>query len=214
MDAKEEAIHREFYARSRDIIRVYNPLDIDFRFKFDSVWYRVPTKGTKDFERYLAGKYFHDISQYIIGHMAWEAGSKMLEDREKKGLQPFLNKYDENRAIWDNTPKMDNKDLLNHIADEVLLGLVERFGSEVNPEEEREPQRAVDLVTPLTDQIVEGHTQEPAREGPASPTENKPVIASVTGVENKTSEELAAEVTIPETEKPPLYISKKDKTKK
>jgi hypothetical protein len=205
MDIKEEITHREFYNRSRDIIRVYNPLDVDFRFKFDSIWYKVPSHSQKDMERYLAGKFFHDISNNIINYMAYEAGSKMLKDREAKGLGPFLNKYDENRAIWDNTPTTGNKELLEHIASEVILGLVEEFGSEPGPMEAT-PKAQTSLV-PLTDQIMNKAVKSPLKEV-EDEVPTKPIIGPAI---DTTTPNLAQEATV--QEEAPLYVSKKDKEK-
>jgi len=133
--AQEEAFHKELEDRSKDIIRVHNPLDIEFKFKYDSRWFKVPAKGYKDWEAFLAWKFYNDIGQYMIGSAIIAKGEKMIEDRAKKGMDEFLDKYVENKAIWDKVPHMDNKDLWNDVAKEVIIGIVEEYGKELPPVE-------------------------------------------------------------------------------
>jgi hypothetical protein len=180
----DEAVKREMYERTRDIIRVRNPLGVDFKFKYDSVWYVVKAKQEKDMERYLADKYFHDISIYIIGYMAQEMGNKMLEERRKRGMSDFLNKYDENYNIWNNVPRTDNKELLEKVAQDVIVGLVEKFGSEAPPPEAEKPE---DRTIPLDLQVMRAIADKPITEAPLPP---KPVIKPL----KKTVE--ASEVTV------------------
>lgn len=142
----QQIVRREMERKSLDVIRVYNPLDESFRFMYDSRWFSVPSHGTKDIERFLARHYFHKISEYIIGQQILEKGDELIKKRESHGLPPFLNKYDENKAIWDNTPRLDNPELLEKIGDTVILGLVEEYGldlPEVTTEPDRQPSETV-----------------------------------------------------------------------
>src|SRR5258708_11201531 len=74
------------------------------------------------------------ISKYIIGQMGMEKGEKMLKERQDKGMVEFLNKYDENKAVWDSVPKTNNKELLQDLASKILLGIVEEFGKGEEPD--------------------------------------------------------------------------------
>ncbi len=149
-----EANRREMYRKSRDLIRVYNPLERSFRFMYDGFWHSVPANGTKDIERYLARHYFIKISEVIIGNEIIKRGEAMLKERSDKGFQPFLDKYEENKAIWDKTPKLNDPDLLRKIADLVILGLVEEYGMDVEDERSRENEKGYD-PRPLADQVLD-----------------------------------------------------------
>ena len=166
-----EQILREMYRRSRDTIRIYNPLEVDFRFKWDGVWNKVPAKTEKDVERYLAEKYFHDISQYILGLMAMEQGTKMIEERRAKGMVEFMNKYDENKAVWDNVQKMNDNEKLKEVAEQVIIGLVEEFGAEMPPDNSEVVQE--NSMVPTEVSILNSITE---RKMVRSPLQTKPVI--------------------------------------
>lgn len=177
----QEAIHRELYNRSRDIVRIYNPDKEDFRFKYDSVWYKVEAGKTKDVEAYLAQKFFHDYAQMVIGKMIIAKGEELLKDRERKSLDPILDKYYENKQIWDLTPKMDNKELLDQIFNQVVLGIVEVFGSEVGPEEFAPVKQNGTMNTTIDESVFAEGLKAPLREVPetVSKTEKKPILKTV-----------------------------------
>jgi len=126
-----EQVRREMMRKSRDVIRIYNPLDTDFKFFYDGYPNVIKANSTKDVERYKAELYFKKISQYIIGQMGIAKGNELLEERRKRGVPEFLDKYVENREIWDKVPKMDDPVLLKEIADKVILGLVEEYGMDL-----------------------------------------------------------------------------------
>ena len=121
---------REMARFAHDTIRIYNPLDIDFKFLHDGYVNIVKSKQSKDVERFKARLYFNKISQYIIGQMQVEKGQELLKKRQDRGLDELLDKYQENRQIWDKVPRMDNKELLAQIAQDVILGLVAEYGRE------------------------------------------------------------------------------------
>lgn len=162
--ARENAQHlvrREMERKSLDVIRVYNPLGEPFRFMYDSRWFSVPAKGTKDIERFLARHYFHKIAEFIIGQQMLEKGEELLARREKQGQPPFLNKYDENKAIWDNTPRLDNPELLEKIGDSVILGLVEEYGLDLPEAFEEVTKQSTET---LSDQIFKKFDRKVADE--------------------------------------------------
>src|SRR6185369_2298774 len=94
--------HQELQDRSQDIYRVYNPLTIDFKFMYGGRWFTVKAQSHKDMEKYLVDHFYHKISEYIIGQMAIDKGNKFIEERRAKGMVEFMNKYEENIAVWDN----------------------------------------------------------------------------------------------------------------
>ena len=165
--AAEEARHRELYRKSRDIIRVYNPLTIDFRYMYDRLWFTVKKQSTKDIERFHAEFYLKAVTDYIIGQMAITKGEAMIKDREKLGLQPFLNKYDENQAVWNNVQKTDDKSLRDEIGNQVIIGLVSEYGAEEAPEDQVLPVYSdVPDETKLLDKYTERRVSDMGEELP------------------------------------------------
>lgn len=170
-EERNNPTNQEMERRSHDIYRVYNPLDVDFKFKYGGIWYKVPAKGFKEWEAFLAGHYFKKISESIIGQLIYEEGMGMIKGREEKGMSRFLNKYDENTEVWNNVPRMDNKELLQKIFVEVVIGLVEEFGSEPIPEEAQPTVKPSDLS--VFDQIFADNSK---RKAVASPEPLRPII--------------------------------------
>ena len=179
-EERNNPVNQEIERRSKDIYRCYNPLDIDFKFKQDSVWFKIPAKGFKEWEAYLAGHYYKKISEYIIGQLISEQGEAMLEERRTKGLADFLNKYDENRAIWDNVPRMDNKELLQTVYDQTVVGLVEEYGMESSPVEEQVQNAPSDLTA--LEQIFAANAKRRAAENtePLRPIIKKKLAEEIT----------------------------------
>lgn len=170
-EERNNPVNQEIERRAKDIYRCYNPLEIDFKFKQDSVWFKIPAHGYKEWEAYLSGHYYKKMAEYIIGQLIDEQGSRMIEERRAKGLAEFLNSYDENRAIWDNVPRMDNRELLQKVFDEVIVGLVEEFGSEPMPIEEQVKQNRADLS--MFEQIFQDNAKKKAT---TSPEPLRPII--------------------------------------
>lgn len=130
-----EVSRREMLRKSKDIIRVYNPLDKPFRYMWDGFHHAVPAKTTKEIERYLANHYFRKIAEYMIGQQILKEGDELLKMREQQFGKRFIDKFEENTEVWDRTPKLNDPDLLRAIRDTVILGLVEEYGYDM-PEPE------------------------------------------------------------------------------
>lgn len=162
---------REMERKSKDIIRIYNPLDQRFKWFFDGFPHTIEPKSTKDVERYLARLYFDKMSQYIIGQMGLSQGTDMLADRAKKGLPDFLDKYEENRAIWDKVPKLNDPVLLKKLADELIVGLVEEYGLDIEAEPEK-PLSKADMRT-LQEQVFDSMDKKIATDMPPA---ERPII--------------------------------------
>jgi hypothetical protein len=179
-DTAEQALYkRELEDRSQDIWRVYNPLEIDFKFKYDSRWFTVKAKSTWDKEYYLIRQFFSKISEYIIGQMMIEKGNAMLDERRAKGMVEILNKYDENRQIWDNTPRTDNREILEKLRDEIILGIVEVYGGESEPEDQA-PQ-----LKPSNDSVVDQVFNAANKVLVAKANESRPLIKPLKSVLEK-----------------------------
>lgn len=154
-----ELTRREMERKSLDTIRLYNPLDHTFRYMYSGYWHQVTAKGTKDEPRYLANHYFKKIAEYMIGTQSIEKGTELLKLREKQLGKQFLDKYEENREVWDKVPRQDDPDLLKEIKDVVIVGLVEEYGMEVMSQQPEERQRPPDLRS-LSDQIFDEGIQK------------------------------------------------------
>lgn len=146
-----ELNRREMQRKSQDVIRVYNPLDVKFNFKYDGYPQSVAAKSTKDFPRYLAVHFFKKIADYMIGQQQRLKGEELKALREKQFGKSFLDAYEENIEVWDRVPKLDDPDLLKEIRDTVILGLVEEYGFDVT-EEPQEPTKPLDF-RPMHDQL-------------------------------------------------------------
>lgn len=156
---RQELIRREMYRRSRDLIRVYNPLSHDFRFFYDGFLQTIKSKQTRDIERYLARLYFKKIAEFMIGQQMLKKGEELIATRKAQGYPDILDKYDLNREIWDKTPRLDNPDLLKEIRAIVVLGLVEEYGLDFPEEPQRSPTESYDPRS-LHEQIFDSFDQK------------------------------------------------------
>jgi hypothetical protein len=180
MALQGDALKREMEQRSHDVIRVHNPLTEDFRFMYDRVWWKVNAGADKDMERFLARKFFTDISQLIVGQMIAKKGEDMLDKRAREGKEQIYDKYIENKEIWDKMPRMDNKELLQKVMDDCILGVVERYGSDAGPEEE--VVKAKDPTKTIMDEVIDEGFSKALQEKTAAPT--KPIIEPISSKES------------------------------
>lgn len=130
-----ELARREMERFSLDTIRIFNPLDFTFRYKWDGRNFSVPAGGTTDVERYLANAYATKIIGYMIGQQQLVKGKELLQLRQQQMGKTFLDKYEENKEIWDRVPRLDDRQLIDELGETVILGLVEEFGMDDVPEE-------------------------------------------------------------------------------
>lgn len=180
-------IHRKMYFYSRDVIRIKNPLEEDFRFKYDSIWNAVKAGETKDVERYLAEAFLDAISQKIIGDMIAAQAQAAIDEFSKTNKNLLVDKYIENREIWMKLPRTDNRDLLAKIAKDCVVGLVEKFGEEREiPQEEKaklNPNTPLyqELMNELTKQrVTDSLPQAPIiNEQPAQTVSNEALVNEV-----------------------------------
>jgi hypothetical protein len=138
-------IRREMERKSRDTIRIYNPLDKKFSYMFDGYWHHVNPKSTEDVPRYLALHFFNKIANRIIGEQMIAKGEELKALREKQFGKSFIDKYEENTEVWDRTPHLDDPDLLKQVYNRIWIGLVEPYGMDTPDEPEREPNKPTDM---------------------------------------------------------------------
>lgn len=164
-EADMEIVRREMERFSKDTIRIYNPLDFIFKYKWDSRNFSVPSKGTRDVERYLANAYAKKIIEYMIGQQQLAKGKELKELREKQLGKTFLDKYEENREVWDRVPKLDDQDLIKELGQTVIIGLVEEYGMEPLDEfqapVERQETAYDSLRNLMNTKIVDGEPMKP-----------------------------------------------------
>ena len=147
--AGEEAWHREMYRRSFDTIRVRNPQDQDYFVEWDHRYHRVPANGTADVPRFVAVKFCRDMKDKIIHEMGDQMHAEAIEERKKKGLPAFNNKYEENYATYmtDPFPKTNDWNLAAKIYADLWVGLVNEWGKDT-PTYTNPRAGEVDIVAP------------------------------------------------------------------
>ena len=176
---------REREDRERDIIRIFNPLDHDFIYKYDGRNWKVPAKSSKDEPRYLAEKFVHDICNYIIDQRIINKGESLIEDMRMKGGNSidledplFLN-----TKIWDKVDQASTRDKMRaEIIPLVVLGIVSRYGEDeeqvAQPIQKRLSGNIEDqLFSEATKKIVSELKSDVIEPVAVKPTKTKPVTA-------------------------------------
>lgn len=148
-----EITRREMLRKSQDIIRIYNPLDFPFKYQWDGFWHSIPAQGTKDIPRFLANHFFKKIADYMIGQQMLKQGEELLALRENQLGKKFLDKYEENKEVWDRTPRLDDADLRRAVRDTVIIGIVEEYGFDVPAMDNTQTSTPVDF-RPADDQLL------------------------------------------------------------
>ncbi len=121
----------------------------------------------------------------MIGEQMMAEGEELKKLREKQLGKSFLDKYEENKEVWDKAPRLNDPDLLKKIKDVVILGLVEEYGMDLSePERPAEPTR-MDLRS-LHDQIFDTEDKRIIDTPEVKPLSQKPIAKS----------KLAEEVTV------------------
>lgn len=141
---EQEALLREMARLSHDMIMVYNPTDKDYRVEWEGLYHIVPNRnkdmgfgrGKRELERFLARKFAVGMKDQLINAMGEIKGQEMIEKRRAEGKPDFLDKYFENREVWDKVPRTDDPKMMETIFDEIWLGIVRPYGiDEVDDEE-------------------------------------------------------------------------------
>jgi len=133
--SKDEAVKREMYRSSMDLIRVYNPTDEDFSIIWGEFKHVVPNKnkdigygkGQRVVQRYLAMWYLKHMADHIINQKQDAELRKVHAQLEKEGVEDSLLKANQlverKREL-----RTDNQEEIKKIAEVIWLGLEERFG--------------------------------------------------------------------------------------
>jgi len=166
-------VRQELYRKSQDIIRVYNPLEHEFRYKYEGYVHKIGPNETKDIRRFLAAHYLKKISEYILGQEMLVRGNELKEKRERDSGHKFTDKYVENKEVWDQAGKLDDSDRKEEIAKIVVLGLVEEYGMEV-PEDMPMDVTPIDY-RPLENRIMDSFNTPISKDVPFTTTKVKPL---------------------------------------
>lgn len=133
--ARDEAVKREMFRTSMDLIRVYNPTDEDFTIQWGEFKHIVPSKnkdvgygkGQRVVQRYLAMWYLKHMTDKIINNKQDEYLRETHARLEKEGVEDALlkaNQLVERRREL----RTDNPEEIKKIAEVIWLGIEERFG--------------------------------------------------------------------------------------
>lgn len=154
---EDEATHREMERVSLDWCMIYNPTQDDFYIEWAAQdgkpWkYLVPNSkkdigwgtGKLEVQRYLAIWYCKHMKDKIINDRGQKEAEKLLSIRREKG-QPDLTKFEEQKAIWDKTPRTSSNKELAALYPILFLGVSREFGIDYAPGDK--PQN-IDLETP------------------------------------------------------------------
>jgi len=158
-----EIARREVERSSHDLWQVYNPLDRPFRFMYNRYWHSVPAKSYKNFEKFLMRAFLRAISNEMINEQIAAKGNELMTLRKKQFGQQFMDHYEENVQIWDRVPKVNDPELVNQVANIVIIGLVEEFGLE-EPEPEQIQRDLPQDFAPVHDRVLAGFMDRVASE--------------------------------------------------
>jgi hypothetical protein len=144
---EEEALHLEMERISLDWVMIQNPTDEDFYIEWYNVkgtpWkYLVPAKGKdigygegkREVQRYLAVWYCKHMAEKIINEKGQKMWEKMMQERQEKG-QPSLNEFEQQKAIWEKTPRTNSDQELANLYPNLFLGVTREFGMDYQPDQ-------------------------------------------------------------------------------
>lgn len=207
---QEQEWHREMERRSYDIIRVKNPDNFDFFVEWDRRHQRVPALGTADMARFWAVKYCRDKTVDIINRMNDKLHKEDLEERARKGLPSYKDKYEENAETYSTQryPKTNDRELLTKIYSQLWVGLVYEYGKDMPPMAAQDPRAGEVDLTPLEQKILmelEGRRVDLSKEEKPAvrPTFVEPEVKEIMikmpeEVKTESKEEILQEVTAEE----------------
>lgn len=147
--------HQKMYDFERDILRVKNPLDTDFQFIYDMLPIIIPSKGTRDMERYLVRRYIEDM----IGHIYNLFAEKKMIDAEEAFKRTHPDVMDDpyliNQQIYLKMKRADNPEFQKKVIDDCIIGVVRKYGSDRQLPKQVQNGH-LDVNTPLYMSLIDG----------------------------------------------------------
>jgi hypothetical protein len=148
---KEEVI-RELERKSNDTIKVFNPSEEEFRFKWDGYLWSVPSsnedrgygKGMNILPRYLANHYVKHMTDHLIN----QDSEKVVAIAKRKYTGNDWPREEERIALRTNNPK-----LVEYYARILWVGKVRDFGLDLVKSEEEETNKG--SLQPLHIDVLE-----------------------------------------------------------
>lgn len=136
----DRVAHKKMFDFARDTIRVTNPLDTEFRWKYDSKWFVMKPGETRDEERYWTDHYAKTLADYILGQLIDKKAENAITEQARGNSDILYDKYIENMRVWMRLPRKDDKTLLEQVMRTIVVGLVKKYGADeaLPPEEERQ----------------------------------------------------------------------------
>lgn len=201
--AAADAWHREQARRANDTIRVANPSVItingkpfkyphgDYFVTWEQGRHRVPIDGTLDIVRYIATTYCREMFVEIVNFYGETVGQTLLERSGREKPEILLDKYLENKAVWDKVPKTDDERLMGEIWPQLWLGVVKEFGKDT-PQDIDPRAGEVDFRSP-EERVLQN--LENKRVGDSETIEVPEIEEVLPPVELKSKKELIKEVT-------------------
>lgn len=205
--SEEEALHREMERISLDWVMIQNPTEEDFYIDWLPWHYLVPHKdkdigwgpGKLETQRYLAVWYCKHMKDKLVNEKGHKEYARMIAEREQKGL-PTLTKYEEQKAIWEKTPRTTSDKELVTLYPMLFLGVTREFGMDYTEEKPYE----VNLKT-AEEQVMEKmqskkytSTDKPAMQSKRPPVKGSAALPSVEDLEalmpHTSKEQLAKEI--------------------
>lgn len=196
--SEDEALHREMERVSLDWCMIYNPTSEDFYIEWAAKdgrpWrYLVPNKnkdigwgaGKLEVQRYLAIWYCKHMKDKIVNDKGVAEGNKLLAERRAKG-QPDLTKFEEQKAIWEKTPRTTSNQELTNLYPILFLGVSREFGMDYTPSQ----GASVDQSTP-EEKAIEAlknkkynadTTESTPKTAPKTPKEALPSVEELEGM--------------------------------
>lgn len=130
--------HKQAYEFARDVIRVTNPTNSPFKWKFDGRWYVMQPGEIKDKERYWTDHYASKLAEQIIGDIITRQGEKAIQEQAKGSSDILYDKYIESVRVWNRIPRKDDRELLEKVMSGIVLGCVTKYGAdELDTEDEQ-----------------------------------------------------------------------------
>lgn len=179
----EEALAiKELARKANDSLRIYNPTKEDYRVAwalYDEVnpggYFLIPGKdhdlgygpGQNVHPRYIAFKFFKEITNIILDAEMQLAIQTENKRREKAGLSPLdktFDKAEELKFVYSKGVNIDRPEKLMELLPKIILGVEREWGMERLPYQEKKDQINWSDVLKIVDRPVDGIKQAESKE--------------------------------------------------